>query len=164
MKTQDHMHFEEVMNGHTFTSALVSHWMCLVRDRVTTLPRGEPKQHSGCLAEQQVYASLIDGGDRLVIATQVTDDLRVMVSLSVSPVSPKAGESKFQLKVVHYYPGRARKPKTDPREEMVFLATTRVTSQPEPTLEMLADITFECIRQKGYNEQIKALFHAPQSD
>jgi hypothetical protein len=156
---KNHMEFELHLNDLEIRSGHVARWARLVCDKVQTLPFGEPVQMNGCVAHQNVFASLIDAGNRLVIGSQVRDDLRVLLSLEVTE---RLGRDVLNLKVTHYYPGRVRKPKSDAREGLVFFAYTPVTENVEETLEMLATITFECIKQKGFNDTIKALFRAPQ--
>jgi len=154
-----HMEFELHLNDLEIRSGHVARWMRLVCDKVQTLPFGEPVQMNGRKAYQNVFASLIDRGDRLVIGSQVRDDLRVLMSLEVTE---RLRKDVLSLKITHYYPGTVRKPKSDAREGLMFFAFTPVTKNVEETLEMLANIAFECIRQKGFNESIKALYRAPQ--
>lgn len=156
---KNHMEFELHLNDLEIRSGHVARWMRLVCDKVQTLPFGEPVQMNGCNAHQNVFASLIEGGQRLVIGSQVRDDLRVLMSLEAIE---RLGQAVLSLKITHYYPGRVRKPKSDAREGLVFFAYTQVTANVGDTLEMLATIAFECIKQKGFNDSIQALYRAPQ--
>jgi len=154
MTEKEHMHFERpALAMPAIKSPYVRSWMELVEKLVHTLPKGQPVQTSGMVAEQQVLCTVIEDGECLVIGSQVTDEYRVLIGLREEA---SATESvRLEMKVTHYYPGRARKPKSDAREVLqMFAKYTYTPDEWAEALTKLANIAFLTISHKGFPRDI----------